>query len=218
MADEEFPCPSYKVVVLGDSSVGKTSLVHRFTTDEFDTNLANTIGAAFITKLHASKTSSRNLKFEIWDTAGQERYKSLTPMYYRNSRVALVCYDLSNVDDSFVKSKYWIDQLKLNNESVSEGQINIVLVGTKSDLANKPHTTVISEFTEANPHVKHFITSAKTGEGIEAIFNSIIDNIPEDFFNAHYESLRQQAENNQKSQSISFLNNQFTGPNKSNCC
>lgn len=181
--------PSYKIVVLGDSSVGKTSLVHRFTTNEFDQNLANTIGAAFITKDYLSET--KNLKFEIWDTAGQERYRSLTPMYYRNSKVALVCYDLTDIDQSFSKAKYWIDQLELNNES-SDDRISIIVVGTKKDLVTHPNTSIVSDFVEANPHTHHYLTSAKTGEGITQIFDYIIDAIPEQFFIDHYEHLRQE--------------------------
>ena len=85
--------PPYKIVILGDWSVGKTSLVHRFTTNKFDEHTANAIGAAFITKEHHSNNNpEKKVKFEIWDTAGQERYRSLTPMYYRNAKTALVCF------------------------------------------------------------------------------------------------------------------------------
>ena len=128
--------PPYKIVLLGDSSVGKTSLVHRFTTNRFDTHTPNTIGAAFITKVFAHENHERKVKLEIWDTAGQERYRSLTPMYYRNARVALVCFDLSKFESTFNTAKYWIQQLELNNSSDSREKIEIRLVGTKRDLVS----------------------------------------------------------------------------------
>lgn len=213
--ESDIPNPSYKVVVLGDSSVGKTSLVHRFTTDQFNTSLANTIGAAFITKDYDSKTSERTIRFEIWDTAGQERYRSLTPMYYRNSRVALVCYDLTDIEDSFPKGKYWIDQLKLNNDSSDEDNIRIILVGTKSDLAGPVNSRIVNEFIEANSDIDHFVTSSKTGEGVTLIFDNIIDKIPQQFFTDYYQKLEEEEAN--KSQSINFLNNQFTS-STNKCC
>lgn len=213
--DSNTPNPSYKVVVLGDSSVGKTSLVHRFTTNQFNTNIANTIGAAFITKDYSSKTCDRNIRFEIWDTAGQERYKSLTPMYYRNSKVALVCYDLTDIDNSFPKGKYWIDQLKLNNDSGDVDNIKIILVGTKSDLVGNISSSIVSEFIEENSDIDHYVTSSKSGEGISQIFDDIIDKIPEQFFTDYFQKLEEEEAN--KSQSINFLNNQFTS-NANKCC
>lgn len=215
---EDLPLPSYKVVILGDSSVGKTSLAHRFTTDEFDTNLANTIGAAFITKDYQSTTKNKSLRFEIWDTAGQERYRSLTPMYYRNAKVALICYDLSNVDYSFSKARYWIDQLNLNNDSANDNEIKIMLVGTKRDLVDSTNSNVISDFKDENPKIKHFITSSRTGEGITDIFDTVIDEIPDEFFDSHYKKLREQENVNNKTQGINFLNNQFTSSSNSSCC
>lgn len=189
--------------------MGKTSLVHRFTTSEFDNQLSSTIGAAFITKELESSDKSKRINLEIWDTAGQERYKSLTPMYYRNSKVALVCYDLHN-PSTFDKALYWIDQLKLNNETNSE--IKIYLIGTKSDLVTSatgppvtPTVPGVADFLEMNSGIKHFHTSAKSGEGIHDIFQDIINDIPPDFFERHYESLKDKV----------VLNRQFQGKS---CC
>ena len=98
----------YKIVLLGDSSVGKSSIVLRVCKDEYKEFQENTIGAAFLTKTLNIDTDT--IKFEIWDTAGQERYHSLTPMYYRGSNAALIVFDIT-ADASFAQAKKWIDEL-----------------------------------------------------------------------------------------------------------
>lgn len=172
--------PPYKIVLLGDSSVGKTSLVHRFTTDSFDPHLANTIGAAFISKEHTA--SNRSIKFEIWDTAGQERYKSLTPMYYRNSKVALVCFDMSLPDESFERARYWIEQLAI----LGPPDIKIKVVGNKEDLGAEANLLMIQEFC-GDRNLSLVTTSAKTGKGIVALFDQITDEIEQEFFDKYQE-------------------------------
>lgn len=175
------PLP-YKVVLLGDSSVGKTSLVHRFTSGLFNPHSANTIGAAFISIDHTF--NDRTVKFEIWDTAGQERYKSLTPMYYRNALVALVCFDLSNPETSFERAKYWIDQLL----SIGPSDIKIRVIGNKLDLiGNKDQDgalALIEEYcSEKSIHIMR--TSAKLGEGITELFDSIVEEISQETFDLY---------------------------------
>lgn len=181
----EVPPPSYKVVLLGESSVGKTSLVHRFTNDSFNPHTYNTIGAAFLTKIYASTNHpDRKIKYEIWDTAGQERYRSLTPMYYRNAKVALVCIDLHSIADSLDTARYWIDQLAVNQD---EG-IRILLVGNKLDLLGddrKSQMRPVDEFCEANA-LKFAETSAKEGKGIIELFDGILDDVDETYFTDYY--------------------------------
>lgn len=84
----------YKLVLLGDSAVGKSSLVLRFVRGQFFEYQESTIGAAFLTQTVALNDTT--VKFEIWDTAGQERYHSLAPMYYRGAAAAIVVYDITN--------------------------------------------------------------------------------------------------------------------------
>ncbi|KAI5961182.1 YPT53 [Candida pseudojiufengensis] len=211
------PLPAYKVVVLGESSVGKTSLVHRFTSNKFNTHTSNTIGAAFITKEFSSTNNpEKKINLEIWDTAGQERYRSLTPMYYRNAKVALVCFDLSNFDHTFVTAKYWIDQLNLNNSSSIDDDIEIRLVGTKSDLIEDNiliNNEVESFLSDKNHSIKEYNqTSSKNGTGIIELFENIIDNISEEFIQNHYESLKKPKDNSIGSM-LQFRQNQ-----SSSCC
>lgn len=207
--------PPYKIVILGDSSVGKTSLVHRFTTDKFDEHTANTIGAAFITKEHHSNNNpEKKVKFEIWDTAGQERYRSLTPMYYRNAKTALVCFDLSNMEETFDKAKYWIEQLQIN---ANDQDIKIKLIGNKSDIdALLDPSDYISSLAST---MKIYKTSAKTGEGIDELFDEVVDDIDEEFFTEYYKNQDNEANNSQRPGMINVFNSRFGDTtNNKKCC
>jgi len=120
-----------KVVLLGQTCVGKSSLVLRFVQDKFFPHTEGTIGAAFLTKT-IDPGDGTQVKFEIWDTAGQERYHALAPMYYRGAHAAIIVYDISS-RDSLEKGKQWIDEL---NEKSSPDQI-VAFIGNKADLSNR---------------------------------------------------------------------------------
>ena len=107
----------FKLVLLGDSAVGKSSLVLRFVRGQFFEYQESTIGAAFLTQTVALNDTT--VKFEIWDTAGQERYHSLAPMYYRGAAAAIVVYDITN-RDTFQRAKQWVKELQ------RQGNPNIV--------------------------------------------------------------------------------------------
>ncbi|CDK28130.1 unnamed protein product [Kuraishia capsulata CBS 1993] len=186
-----------KLVLLGESAVGKSSLVQRFATDSFDAAKESTIGAAFVTKKVYIEDSEapeiiRLVNFQIWDTAGQERYKSLTPMYYRNANVAVVVFDITDAG-SFDRAAHWINELKLyirdhglEDENGKHQGLQIVLVGNKKDLLvteegpakPSPFAPKILEFLETTRY-QYFEVSAKTGEGISGIFQQIVNAIPE---------------------------------------
>ena len=206
--------PPYKIVILGDSSVGKTSLVHRFTTNKFDEYTANTIGAAFITKEHHSNNNpEKKVKFEIWDTAGQERYKSLTPMYYRNAKTALVCFDLSNMEETFDKAKYWIEQLQINT---NDQDIKIKLIGNKNDIdILLDRSEYISSLATT---MKFYKTSAKTGEGIDKLFDDVVDEIDEEFFTEYYKNQDNEAISSQRPGMINVFNSRFGDTTNNNKC
>lgn len=151
----------YKVVFLGESSVGKSSIVIRFVRNEFLEVQEPTIGAAFFTK--SIMLDKGNIKMEIWDTAGQERYRSLAPMYYRGAKVAFVVYDITN-KDSFLKAKGLINEVILNGES----DIIIVLFGNKIDMQNNREVEREDGESYAEEHGFFFSEiSAKTGENIK---------------------------------------------------
>ncbi|KAJ3453018.1 ras-related protein rab-5c [Anaeramoeba flamelloides] len=162
---EEIPSMQKKIVLLGDSSVGKSSLVYKFVKDQFFENQEPTIGASFLTKTVPQK--SHEVKLQIWDTAGQERYESLAPMYYRSASGALVVYDI-NDKQTFKKAKFWIKELISNGEN----GVIIFLVANKSDLEHKVDSVEASKYCEENG-LFYFETSAKTGHNVVEVFTSM---------------------------------------------
>lgn len=165
---------NYKLVFLGDSSVGKSSIVTRFVENYFQDYKKPTIGATFCTY---NITKDNNIiKFEIWDTAGQEIYKSLIPMYYRGSRFAVVVYDVTD-HNSYIGAKNWINEVKKN----CDPNCIIILVGNKIDLKDKK--LIFNDLEEfcLSENIINLQVSAKTGENIPDIFKKLADNIPEDY-------------------------------------
>jgi len=118
-----------KLVLLGEAAVGKSSLVLRFVSNEFQANKEPTIGAAFLTQ--KCRLEDRVLRYEIWDTAGQERFHSLAPMYYRNAQAAVVVYDVTKAP-TLEKAKSWVKELQRQ----ANPNIVIALVGNKLDLVS----------------------------------------------------------------------------------
>ncbi|PBP26335.1 mitochondrion protein [Diplocarpon rosae] len=173
----------FKLVLLGESAVGKSSLVLRFVKDQFDDFRESTIGAAFLTQT-ISLDDNTTVKFEIWDTAGQERYKSLAPMYYRNANCAVVVYDITQakwVKSSLDKAKQWVKELQRQaNENII-----IALAGNKLDLVTsqpdkRAITTADAEAYAKEAGLLFFETSAKTSENVRELFTSIAKKLPLD--------------------------------------
>lgn len=165
---------SYKMVVLGHYSVGKSSIVLNFVKGEFNPKEESTIGASFLTKTIFS--NNKAIKFEIWDTAGQERYYSLIPMYYRGAQVALVVYDVTSME-SFETAKKWIDELKYDKPQ----EFLKILVANKMDLESQAVVTsdLGKEYAEKEG-IKYYETSAKTGSNIQTMFSEIAELLPKE--------------------------------------
>lgn len=164
----------FKLVLLGESAVGKSSIVYRFIKDQFDEFRESTIGAAFLTQ-SINLDSQTTIKFEIWDTAGQERYKSLAPMYYRNANCAVVVYDVTN-ESSLLKAKYWVNELK--KYSLKNKDIVIALVGNKIDLKDRKVDKNLAFEYSREENLLFFEVSAKTGEGVYNVFEQIARKLP----------------------------------------
>ncbi|KAL1407241.1 GTP-binding protein of the rab/ypt [Vanrija albida] len=159
---------SFKLVLLGESAVGKSSLVLRFVRDEFSDFRESTI-AAFLTQT-VPLDDSTNIKFEIWDTVG---YKSLAPIYFRNANAAVIVYDITQA--SFDKAKSWVRELQRQ----ADPNIVIMLVGNKSDLkASRKVPRELAEQFAKDEELLFTEASAKTGDGVDGLFMSIAKKLP----------------------------------------
>ena len=161
---------SVKVILLGDSNVGKTSFVHQYVYGVALESQTPTIGAAMISKY--VNTSKFKGHLNIWDTAGQERYRSLVPLYYRGTNIAIVVYDITN-KTSFINAK--LSALKVQN---NDDGVIIALVGNKTDLTVFDDTVRVVEYSEGDEWAKEhnilfFETSART-ESVDFIFDKLL--------------------------------------------
>jgi len=154
---------NFKIVFLGKSGVGKTSITLRFCRDTFTDGTEATIGASFLTKMMT--VNERQIKFEMWDTAGQERYRALAPMYYRNADAAVLVYDLTD-SESFTSLQSWYQELQKNVPNCI-----IILAGNKLDLAEdrKVARETAQEFANEK-ECSLLEVSSKTGENVEELF------------------------------------------------
>merc|ERR1711976_518830 len=167
------PLRKFKLVFLGKQSVGKTSLITRFMYDSFDNTYQATIGIDFLSK--TMYLEDRTVRLQLWDTAGQERFRSLIPSYIRDSTVAVVVYDITNVN-SFEQVTRWVEDVRAERGN----DVIIVLVGNKTDLADKRHVSIDEGEKKAQElGVSLFIeTSAKAGYNVKQLFRRIAAALP----------------------------------------
>lgn len=162
----------FKLVLLGDSAVGKSCLVVRFVRDEFFEFQEPTIGAAFLTQ--TVTLDDATVKFEIWDTAGQERYRSLAPMYYRGAAAAIVVFDITK-KDSFNGAKSWVKELQRRGDP----NVVIALAGNKADMESKRkvQTEEAQQYAQ-DSDIIYMETSAKTALNVRNLFVEIAKKLP----------------------------------------
>ncbi|KAI8506884.1 Ras- protein Rab-21 [Branchiostoma belcheri] len=154
----------FKVVLLGEGCVGKTSLVLRYCEDKFNDKHISTLQASFLTK--KLNIAGKRVNLAIWDTAGQERFHALGPIYYRDSNGAILVYDITD-EDSFQKVKNWVKELR----KMLGSEVTLCIAGNKIDLEKQRN--VPAEEAEAyatSVGAKHFHTSAKLNKGVEEMF------------------------------------------------
>mmetsp|Transcript_19317 Transcript_19317/g.25021 ORF Transcript_19317/g.25021 Transcript_19317/m.25021 type:complete len:208 (+) Transcript_19317:101-724(+) len=161
-----------KVILIGDSGVGKSNMVGRFIRDEFLPDTKSTIGVEFATKT-LEMIDGSYVKAQIWDTAGQERYRSVTSSYYRGALGAMIVYDVTDIE-SFRNISMWVRDLKVNCEE----DCLVMLVGNKSDLSDNRAVTLREGRSVARKEGFAFIeTSAKLSTGIDTAFERILEEI-----------------------------------------
>jgi small GTP-binding protein len=161
----------FKLILVGDSYVGKTNILSKYIKNEFNQNTKSTVGVEFGTKI--LKIEDKIIKAQIWDTAGQERYKSITSTYYKGAKGAFIVYDITN-RLSFESVDKWIQDLNLN----SDKNITLLLIGNKIDLEDKRDVTKEEGEEKAKSFGLAFLeTSALTGENIDKVFDHMLKEV-----------------------------------------
>jgi len=161
----------FKIVLVGESGVGKTNLLSRFSRNEFNLESKATIGVEFDTK--RIEHEGEIIKAQIWDTAGQERFRAITSAYYKGAMGALLVYDISK-RTSFQMLDRWLNEIKAHTEP----DLNIILVGNKSDLENLREVTKEEAINYAKEHrMPFFETSALTSNNVEEVFKDLLVSI-----------------------------------------
>jgi len=156
----------FKLFIIGDSGVGKSSILLRFADDMFSGSYITTIGVDF--KIRTIAIGAEKVKLQIWDTAGQERFRTITSTYYRGTHGVIVVYDVTNAE-SFVNVKRWLHEIDQNCDVV-----NKVLVGNKDDCPdNKVVETADAKMFSEQMGIQLFETSAKDNINIEDVFSHV---------------------------------------------
>ncbi|XP_055389287.1 ras-related protein Rab-18-B [Condylostylus longicornis] len=161
-----------KLLIIGESNVGKSSLMLRFTENDFDEDQTLTIGVDFKTKI--LNIDGSNVKLAIWDTAGQERFRTLTPSYYRDAQGAILVYDVTK-RSTLQKLDAWLNELEIYGTRPNMAKM---VVGNKIDLPREVSRE--DGFKFAKRHRILFLeTSAKTSEGVKDVFEEVVRKIIE---------------------------------------
>ncbi len=163
-----------QILLIGDSSVGKTSLIQRYANGIFKEEYLATVGLDYYTK--QEMINNINVLVKLWDTAGQERFKALTPNYFRNAEGVVLVYDVTN-SESFENLKFWINSIK-SNLGEKNIFIPIIIIGNKIDMEDMRDITKedASKFAKENNY-KYFETSAKTGEGVDEAIRDLVNQV-----------------------------------------
>jgi len=184
--EEENPI-SVKVVLLGESGVGKTSIISQFTSNKFNPRCPTSVSAQFISKTMKFPEYNKTIKFDIWDTVGQEKYRSLAKIFYKDANVIVFVYSIDNIKSFEGLKNYWYEEVKSNCLS------NVIfgVVGNKNDLYSQAQVNEQEARQWADSIGGIFqLTSAKTDSGIELLFQ----NLGKKFFNPDFDYKKEDEE------------------------
>ena len=163
-----------KCVLLGETAVGKTSFINRFVNDTFTSEFVPTMIGCYSSKEVFYEKANRKIKYELWDTAGQEKYRSINKIFYQDTLIVILIFDITRKDTFSSIKDYWYQEVKEN----SPDDVIIAIAANKSDLYEKEEVSQdeVEEFAESiNAIYKQ--TSALNGSGIKEIFESIGDEL-----------------------------------------
>ena len=159
-----------KTVLLGEIGVGKTSLIKQFTNNTFDENISSSISSQYSSKIITINRLNKDIKFDLWDTAGQEIYRSLAKLFYKNAKIIIFVYDITNKNSFEGLKKYWYKKVSTN----SDKNAILALVGNKNDLYNNQQVNDNEAIEFADTIGAIFqVTSAKSNIGIDNLFQNI---------------------------------------------
>ena len=197
----------YKFLILGESNVGKTSILLRYIDNTFKYSDISTCGIDV--KVKYVSCNNKKIKLNIWDTAGQERFRGLTKNYFRGAHGFIFIYDITN-KESFDKLKGWMKDAK--EKIQNDDSYKMIIVGNKKDCENKREIEfqTLKEFGEEKK-VNYFEVSAKTGEGIDKVFNDFVHELLK-FKNIGIYT------DEPSERTYSTLEKSILEPKKKNCC
>ena len=206
-----------KILILGNSSVGKTSFLIRFCDEKFDSDILTTVGVDYKKKF--IKRNDKKINLHICDTAGQERFRAIARNLYKNADGIVLMYDISN-QKSFQDIKNWINSIK---DNIDLNKIGMVIVGNKIDLKEE---RVINEEMRQNLEEKENITvleaSAKDNINVNDVFIALIDRMEKLNLGvkhqSSYDDNDEDSEDNPKKQTIKLKNNEKENNTNNNCC
>ena len=198
----------FKIIIIGDSTTGKTNILSKYLNDKYEKDFKATIGVELGNKTLKIKNDTVNI--QIWDTAGQERYRSMTKAYYKGALGALIVYDITN-RNSFENVENWMTDLK----SSADQKVSILLIGNKNDLEEEREVKIEEGEKRAQEYDIAFLeTSAKNGNNIEMAFKTLIEEV----YNKCHKDFESVAKVEIMSGKIINLEEKNTEEKKFKCC
>ena len=201
-----------KVILIGDSGVGKTNIMSKFLKNQFLEDSKATVGVEFGSKLFIQQ--GHKIKAQIWDTAGQEKYKAITSAYYKGSKGALVIYDITQ-KETFANIEKWVNDLKCKGDP----KITIIIIGNKSDLEEKRQISKEQGEEKAKSFGCAFLeTSAFSGDNIEKAFEMMVKEIYDKFTSDIGGDDEEELDSNEKGEDLKLENVNPDNNEKKKCC